>query len=35
MVYGRASELCKVCKTQLRKIIVGGRTTVYCPKCQH
>ena len=35
MVYGRAGELCKVCKTPLRKIIVGGRTTVYCPKCQH
>jgi formamidopyrimidine-DNA glycosylase len=34
MVYGRAGELCKVCKTPLRKIIVGGRTTVYCPVCQ-
>jgi formamidopyrimidine-DNA glycosylase len=34
MVYGRAGELCKVCKTPLRKVIVAGRTTVYCPKCQ-
>jgi len=34
MVYSRAGELCKVCKTPLKKIIVGGRTTVYCPKCQ-
>jgi formamidopyrimidine-DNA glycosylase len=34
MVYGRAGELCKVCKTLLRKVIVGGRTTIYCPKCQ-
>ena len=34
MVYGRAGELCKVCKTSLKKIIVGGRTTVYCPVCQ-
>jgi formamidopyrimidine-DNA glycosylase len=34
MVYGRSGELCKVCKMPLKKIIVGGRTTVYCPKCQ-
>jgi formamidopyrimidine-DNA glycosylase len=34
MVYGRAGERCKVCKTPLKKISVGGRTTVYCPVCQ-
>jgi formamidopyrimidine-DNA glycosylase len=34
MVYGRAGEPCKVCATALTKIIVGGRTTVYCPRCQ-
>ncbi len=34
MVYGRAGELCKVCKTPLRKLILAGRTTVYCPVCQ-
>lgn len=34
MVYGRAGELCKRCATPLRKIVVGGRTTVYCPHCQ-
>ncbi|HEY5329055.1 MAG TPA: bifunctional DNA-formamidopyrimidine glycosylase/DNA-(apurinic or apyrimidinic site) lyase [Acidobacteriaceae bacterium] len=33
-VYGRAGEKCKDCGTPLKKIIVGGRTTVYCPKCQ-
>jgi formamidopyrimidine-DNA glycosylase len=33
-VYGRAGESCKVCETPLKKIIVGGRTTIYCPKCQ-
>jgi formamidopyrimidine-DNA glycosylase len=33
-VYGRAGEACRVCKTPLKKIVVGGRTTVYCPKCQ-
>ncbi|ADW70504.1 bifunctional DNA-formamidopyrimidine glycosylase/DNA-(apurinic or apyrimidinic site) lyase [Granulicella tundricola] len=34
-VYGRAGETCKDCGTALKKIIVGGRTTVYCPTCQH
>jgi formamidopyrimidine-DNA glycosylase len=33
-VYGRAGEDCSVCGTPLKKIIVGGRTTVYCPHCQ-
>jgi formamidopyrimidine-DNA glycosylase len=33
-VYGRAGESCKDCGAPLKKIIVGGRTTVYCPKCQ-
>jgi formamidopyrimidine-DNA glycosylase len=34
MVYGRAGELCKVCKSPLRKLILAGRTTIYCPVCQ-
>ena len=34
MVYGRAGESCKVCATPLKKLVVGGRTTVYCPVCQ-
>jgi formamidopyrimidine-DNA glycosylase len=33
-VYGRAGEACRVCGTKLKKIVVGGRTTVYCPVCQ-
>jgi formamidopyrimidine-DNA glycosylase len=33
-VYGRAGEDCLDCGTALKKIVVGGRTTVYCPKCQ-
>ena len=33
-VYGRAGESCKKCTTALKKIIVGGRTTIYCPTCQ-
>jgi formamidopyrimidine-DNA glycosylase len=34
-VYSRAGELCHDCQTPLKKIIVGGRTTIYCPTCQH
>ena len=33
-VYGRAGEDCSDCGTALKKIVVGGRTTVYCPHCQ-
>lgn len=33
-VYGRAGETCKVCEKPLKKVIVGGRTTIYCPSCQ-
>ncbi len=33
-VYGRAGERCRDCPTPLKKIVVGGRTTVYCPSCQ-
>ena len=33
-VYGRAGETCTVCKTPLKKIILAGRTTIYCPHCQ-
>lgn len=33
-VYGRAGEPCRDCGTTLKKIVVGGRTTVYCPQCQ-
>ncbi len=33
-VYGRAGELCKDCGKGLKKIVVGGRTTIYCPGCQ-
>jgi formamidopyrimidine-DNA glycosylase len=33
-VYGRAGEVCRDCGAELKKIVVGGRTTVYCPVCQ-
>lgn len=33
-VYGRKGEPCKVCGTPIEKIVVGGRGTHFCPKCQ-
>jgi formamidopyrimidine-DNA glycosylase len=33
-VYGRAGEPCPVCKTPIRRILVGQRSTHYCPVCQ-
>jgi formamidopyrimidine-DNA glycosylase len=33
-VYGKAGEKCPNCGRPLSKIIVGGRTTVFCAKCQ-
>lgn len=33
-VYGRKGEGCKKCNAPLEKIVVGGRGTVFCPKCQ-
>jgi formamidopyrimidine-DNA glycosylase len=33
-VYGKAGKPCSVCKKPLKKIIIGGRTTVFCANCQ-
>src|SRR5215208_4315516 len=33
-VYGRTDEKCPVCGTKIRRILVGQRSTHYCPKCQ-
>lgn len=33
-VYGREGDPCLVCKTPIKKIVVAGRGTHYCPKCQ-
>ena len=32
--YGREGKPCMTCKTPIKKIVVGGRGTHYCPKCQ-
>lgn len=33
-VYGREGEPCPVCGTLLRRVVVGGRGSVFCPACQ-
>jgi len=33
-VYQRTGEPCRVCTTPIRRIVVAGRSTHYCPKCQ-
>jgi formamidopyrimidine-DNA glycosylase len=33
--YGRGGEPCERCRTPLVRIVVGGRTTTFCPSCQH
>jgi formamidopyrimidine-DNA glycosylase len=33
-VYGRESEPCLVCKTPIKRTVIVGRSSHYCPKCQ-
>jgi formamidopyrimidine-DNA glycosylase len=33
-VYGREEKSCARCRTKLEKMKLGGRGTVFCPKCQ-
>ncbi len=33
-VYGREGELCLVCKTPVKRLVIAGRSSHYCPKCQ-
>ena len=33
-VYGREGEPCLVCKTPIKRVIIAGRSSHYCPKCQ-
>lgn len=32
--YARAGEPCRICKTPIRQIVQGQRSTFYCPNCQ-
>lgn len=33
-VYGREGEPCRSCATSIRKLVIAGRSTFYCPSCQ-
>jgi formamidopyrimidine-DNA glycosylase len=33
-VYGREGEPCLVCKTPIKRIVIAGRSSHYCPMCQ-
>lgn len=33
-VYGRRGEPCRVCGTPIERIVLGGRSTHFCPHCQ-
>jgi len=34
LVYDRAGRPCPVCRTPIRRIVQGARSTFYCPRCQ-
>jgi formamidopyrimidine-DNA glycosylase len=34
-VYSRTGKPCRVCQTPIQKITVAGRSTHFCPTCQH
>ena len=33
-VYGREGEPCLVCKTPIKRVVIAGRSSHYCPQCQ-
>ena len=33
-VYGRAGEPCPVCRSPIERLVMAGRSTFFCPKCQ-
>jgi formamidopyrimidine-DNA glycosylase len=33
-VYGREGEPCLVCKTPVKRVVIAGRSSHYCPRCQ-
>lgn len=33
-VYGRKDEPCRICETPIKHIVLGQRSTYYCPRCQ-
>ncbi len=33
-VYGRAGEPCRDCGTAIERLVIGGRSSCWCPRCQ-
>lgn len=33
-VYGREGEPCLVCRTPVKRVVIAGRSSHYCPRCQ-
>ena len=33
-VYGREGKPCLVCKTPIKRVVIAGRSSHYCPRCQ-
>ncbi len=33
-VYGREGEPCMVCKSPIKRVVIAGRSSHYCPNCQ-
>jgi len=33
-VYGRQGKPCLVCKSPIKRVVIAGRSSHYCPKCQ-
>ena len=33
-VYDRAGKPCRVCRAEIQRIVLGGRSTHFCPQCQ-
>ncbi len=33
-VYQRTGEPCRRCKTKIRRVVIGGRSSHFCPRCQ-
>jgi len=34
LVYGREGQPCRKCKTPIKRIVIAGRSSHYCPACQ-
>lgn len=34
-VYGREGEPCRKCKTSIKRVVIAGRSSHYCPQCQN